>query len=744
MLIVAAMEHNNMRIEIEKLDGATNWRSWKMDIEDALVIKGVAEFIREEQSAPTEPATENQELTAKYQVDLKKFNQQFSLARSVLRGTLGSEAKLKVSACETPYSIWRKLHDVYEQNSTSRLRRLLTQVLRAKKDADTDMGTHLGQMRANWVDLQNAAKQEENVSIPECILIECVFESLPQDSYREFSSLWDTLSKESRKIDKLEQLLLERATRETNSREFVSKVDDEEQVGFVVKSNGGSYNGVGKNGKNGGNLQNGGKCGVGNSVSKSTGGGVFKGVCYVCNKQGHMSRFCPDRRSGSSTGNESDNSASNMMCANVSLVAKEVGGAWYCDTGASQHITNDPDRFFKFELFKKPIFVRVGSGEQLQVTGQGDLRVEILINGRWNATTLANVWYIENFSNNLFSVQSTMRRQNKWQYRATSDDCILFDSKTGDVKLHGDFIETEGLYKLRLRVLKPDKPINVFLGKSPCNLQSKQGQKELVSAPSKNQGELDSARSWSSVVKGGKKNLYQGFEPKESKQVSSRNVCFNPDVFYLDISLQDEPSGFSSMGETKSADCSIGKEAVAAGISNELDVESNVESNVELKVESNVESVVESAEAIVSKSRKSKTPKSSLLLKTVLESEAALIGRVGNALSAVQVAPGIANGPPGNTGLQLQEASNNRRAKVNKNFYCSSVLLLQGRRDSSFHRGAPHEDFKRGSGSDRMTNRLGSATSKSTSNSFGSARNQIGRKGFQHGRVLSFVNKPNL
>src|SRR6266404_4832126 len=315
------MEHNNMRIEIEKLDGATNWRSWKMDIEDALVIKGVAEFIREEQSAPTEPATENQELTAKYQVDLKKFNQQFSLARSVLRGTLGSEAKLKVSACEMPYSIWRKLHDVYEQNSTSRLRRLLTQVLRAKKDANTDMGTHLGQMRANWVDLQNAAKQEENVSIPECILIECVFESLPQDSYREFSSLWDTLSKESRKIVKLEQLLLERATRETNSREFVSKVDDEEQVGFVVKSNGGSYNGVGKNGKNGG------KCGVGNSVSKSTGGGVFKGVCYVCNKQGHMSRFCPDRRSGSSTGNESDNSASNMMCANVSLVAKEVGGA---------------------------------------------------------------------------------------------------------------------------------------------------------------------------------------------------------------------------------------------------------------------------------------------------------------------------------------------------------------------------------------------------------------------------------
>src|SRR6266478_8114844 len=243
------MEHGNMRVEIEKLKGAANWRSWKMDVEDALVIKGVREFIQTEVPQPTRPeanedAVDEAAALEKYLKNLRKFEQNFSLARSILRTALGDEAKMKVAACETPFAIWKKLQDVFEQNSTSRLRRLLTQLLRAKLTDSPDMATHLAKMRTNWVDLQTAAKQEEKISIPECILIECVFESLPQESYREFNSLWDTMSKESRTIDKLEQMLLERATRDSNS--FLDS-NLEEPAGFLAKSNAAKFGNGGKN-----------------------------------------------------------------------------------------------------------------------------------------------------------------------------------------------------------------------------------------------------------------------------------------------------------------------------------------------------------------------------------------------------------------------------------------------------------------------------------------------------------------
>src|SRR6266404_3269838 len=293
------MEHGNMRVEIEKLKGATNWRSWKMDVEDALVIKGVREFILTEVAQPTRPGTNDEAAEEaasleKYLKELRKFEQNFSLARSILRTALGDEAKMKVAACETPFAIWKKLQDVFEQNSTSRLRRLLSQLLRAKLSDNPDMATHLAKMRTIWVDLQTAAKQEEDVSIPECILIECVFESLPQESYREFNTLWDTLSKESRTMEKLELMLLERASRDSNSN-----ANSEEKAGFVAKTTapkngfGGNQNGGNRNGGNrfGGNqnggFQNGGRSAANSNSNRNGNQQYIRGDCNYCKKPGH-------------------------------------------------------------------------------------------------------------------------------------------------------------------------------------------------------------------------------------------------------------------------------------------------------------------------------------------------------------------------------------------------------------------------------------------------------------------------
>ena len=423
------MESGDLKINIERLVGAENWRNWKMEIEDALVIKGVFDAVSVEQQEPELP---DEEATAairdKYQSELKKYRLNIAYARSIIRSSLSSEIKLKVAACETPFQIWNKLCDIFEQKSTSRLRRLLTQVLRAKMEHGMDMSTHLAKMRTNWADLQQAAQQEEKVSIPDCIYIECVFESLPQEKYMEFNSLWDTMAKSKRTVDKLEQLLLERASRMANAA-----VD--ESAGMMAKSTGGGGRGKFNGARSNPDWKSGGASGKSQGQGKVSN---FKFECYLCHEKGHIKRDCPKRnKSGGATGGANDKAGS-LVCVESGLVTKECDQSWYSDTGASQHITNDASKFVSFEMFDKPRYMRVGSGELMQVNGQGVLLVEIELNGHWVKTKLSDVWFIPGFSNNLFSVQSTLKRNPTWEYKASIKHCFLFDGKPECVKLHSN------------------------------------------------------------------------------------------------------------------------------------------------------------------------------------------------------------------------------------------------------------------------------------------------------------------
>src|SRR6266478_2565608 len=155
---------------------------------------------------------------------------------------------------------------------------------------------------------------------------------------------------------------------------------------------------------------------------------------------------------------------------------------------------------------------------------------------------LSNVWYVKGFSNNLFSVQSTLKRNATWEFRANSKGCSLFEGKPHNVKLYGDFVKASGLYKLRLRVKTPKIVANAFITKSPCNLQLGQIRNQVKTAPTANQGKMDNSRTWSSVVKSGIKPKYRKVEPEGSKQAPSGDlISANPNFFY-DISFQEGSS----------------------------------------------------------------------------------------------------------------------------------------------------------------------------------------------------------
>ena len=81
---------------------------------------------------------------------------------------------------------------------------LYNQFFNIKKDLTDDIAKHISKLDSLWNEMQNELQKQENLKLPESMLMCRIVSTLPDD-YFDFKSVWESVSKEERSVDNLTQ-----------------------------------------------------------------------------------------------------------------------------------------------------------------------------------------------------------------------------------------------------------------------------------------------------------------------------------------------------------------------------------------------------------------------------------------------------------------------------------------------------------------------------------------------------------
>ncbi|CAL8156633.1 unnamed protein product [Prunus armeniaca] len=124
--------------------------------------------------------------------------------------------------------------------------------------------------------------------------------------------------------------------------------------------------------------------------------------CYKCHKLGHFQYECPSWEKAANYAEadaEADKEEEVLLMAHVELNDAKREGAWFLDSGCSNHMSGNKQWFVDFdEKFRHS--VKLGNNSRMPVMGRGNIKLEI--GGIIQVVT--NVFYIPELTNNLLSV----------------------------------------------------------------------------------------------------------------------------------------------------------------------------------------------------------------------------------------------------------------------------------------------------------------------------------------------------
>ena len=172
--------------------------------------------------------------------------------------------------------------------------------------------------------------------------------------------------------------------------------------------------------------------------------------CNKCKQLGHWAVEClqkqkhaGDRGGKSAAKKNADASPARVMGASTGSVVDADN--WYCDSGATRHITPN---FVSYTKFANAETIVLGKKNALmQAYGQGMINIQMFHNGKWHDAILENVWYVPYASTRLFSVQAAAQNG----YSTTlNEKGVVIRSGDGTGVASGKLVND--LYVLALRV----------------------------------------------------------------------------------------------------------------------------------------------------------------------------------------------------------------------------------------------------------------------------------------------------
>ncbi|XP_023229252.1 uncharacterized protein LOC111629572 [Centruroides sculpturatus] len=181
--------------------------------------------------------------------------------------------------------------------------------------------------------------------------------------------------------------------------------------------------------------------------------------CNKCKQLGHWAAECPQKKTGVGTNKQ--------RSGNVVFISHVMGmsignyidaNKWYCDSGATKHITPNKQYFESYREFVVPEVKSLGKqGVSMYAHGQRTIRIQVRRNNTWYNVEMKNVFYVPDATGHLFSVKAAASNG----YRIVTDDrSVKIQDKIGENTVITGYIKN-GLYMLDIHVVKPHKNIRV-------------------------------------------------------------------------------------------------------------------------------------------------------------------------------------------------------------------------------------------------------------------------------------------
>ncbi|KAL0277244.1 UNVERIFIED_CONTAM: hypothetical protein PYX00_004597 [Menopon gallinae] len=310
----------------------------------------------------------------------QKWMKDDAKAASLIACSLSRNIAELVLTCKHANEIWTKLLARFERSNVQRLNSLIEKFFKVERDTSDDISTHIAKLQKLFMDLNNELEKNNENRLSDKILNGRILSTLGNE-FDNFKDVWDIIPAEEQTVN----LLIEKLCGIEMRSE---KLATDENALFVRKI-------VKKPEKN------------------SRTNPKKKFPCNFCKQFGHWIAECPKRKEEEK---ESRKTAKRGQSAFFSAVLTATNDQstpkdeWYCDSGASRHITHSKENFFRYRAFRSPIEIMLGKkGVKMKAFGSGNVHVKIFLNGQWQNLELLNVWYVPDAFANLISVRAAVK-----------------------------------------------------------------------------------------------------------------------------------------------------------------------------------------------------------------------------------------------------------------------------------------------------------------------------------------------
>lgn len=381
-------------VKVERLNESKQWSLWKFQVKIILKSIGAFDIVTGKVTKPVASDTNA--------IEVKKWDDLDIKAQRVFVQSIGPKPMQQLLKCDAASAMWKKLHDVFEQKTQTGIHFLQQKFYNAEFGGEDDVSSFMANLEELVQELSDLGEQ-----ISDTMVVTKVLMSLPS-SYAHFHSAWDSTDEKIKTLDNLRTRLMIEEKR-------MKMVSENESGGLMAKRFHHKRQDNRRHHK--------------------------QGKCFICGKDTHWKKDCPERSKTSS------NKSRALCCESMSQALVVCGdkNAWYLDSGATEHMSPNIKFFRNYKrVVEHP--VRIGNGQVIFAAGRGDIDIMVYNGEKWTENYLKDVLHVPDLFANLFSQGKVLDKG----YNLKSDKQSCEFVRDGAKISVG--VREHGLYRMLMRV----------------------------------------------------------------------------------------------------------------------------------------------------------------------------------------------------------------------------------------------------------------------------------------------------